>query len=409
MPTQELKMESTTTPSNDGVRKVRKRTILFVTGAPGYGGTEKHLIELLNRLDANSVQVVILCVKTDPFTERLNGYSGAKITVKRENELKTLRDWYRVFRDIKPDVAVFVYGWIWCLPTIASIGARLAGVRRCFAIHHLIPLPPPEPKVVGIGSLRDVWRHIFGRRRRKVLSARIPPNLCNKTICVSHAVRKSLLQEYGFPARKTVTVHNGVSVSEFAPSGNGGAAIRTKLGLRADEFVLVSSARLSEEKGIDILLLAMSEVLRRRLSCKCIMVGDGHLKDKLAEQVRTLGLTHHVFMEGFQEDVKPYLLAGDALVLTSYREGLPFAVLEAMACGLPCIVTNVGGNAEAVAHNVNGLVVNAGSVDEVVDAISYLLTHPQERTRMSLVARSRACEQFDIEERMTEIKQVILN
>jgi glycosyltransferase involved in cell wall biosynthesis len=390
-------------------RPVQTQTILFITSCSAYGGTEKHLLELLSRLGESGVQIVILCVGKDPYTERLNGCSGMNITVRRENKLKSLRDWYQVFREIKPDVAVFVYGWIWCLPTIASVAARLAGIRRCFAIHQLIPLPPPEPRVSRIKSPRDVWRRVFGRRRRRILSARIPPNLCNKTICVSHAVRQALVRDYRFPSKKTVTIHNGASVSEFAPSGNGGAAIRTKLRLRADEFVLVSSARLSEEKGIDILLLAMSEVLRRGLSCKCIVVGDGHLKDKLAEQVRTLGLTQHVFMEGFQEDVKPYLLAGDAFVLTSYREGLPLAVVEAMACGLPCIVTNVGGNTEAVAHNVNGLVINPGSVDEVVEAICYLLTHPQERARMSVVARSRACEEFDIEARMAEIKQVILN
>jgi glycosyltransferase involved in cell wall biosynthesis len=106
--------------------------------------------------------------------------------------------------------------------------------------------------------------------------------------------------------------------------------------------------------------------------------------------------------------VKPYLCAGDVFTLTSYREGLPFAVLEAMACGLPCVVTNVGGNAEAVIQNSNGLVVNAGSVDEVVEAISFLMSHPEERAQMSRVARVRACEEFDIETRMAEIKRVIL-
>ena len=80
-----------------------------------------------------------------------------------------------------------------------------------------------------------------------------------------------------------------------------------------------------------------------------------------------------------------------------------------MACELPCIVTNVGGNAEAVAHNDTGVIVKAGSPDEVADAVSYLLTHPEERARMSRAARLRVCEAFDIEKRMTEIIEVILN
>jgi glycosyltransferase involved in cell wall biosynthesis len=169
----------------------------------------------------------------------------------------------------------------------------------------------------------------------------------------------------------------------------------------------VCAARLSHEKGIDILLQAISRLLQNNISCKCIVVGEGYLRDDLLEMIRALGLTQHVFMEGFQEDVRPYLLAGDTFVLVSYYEGLPFAVLEAIACALPCLVTNVGGNAEAVAHKSTGLVVKAGSVDEVVEAITYLMNHPEERAQMSRAARSRVCEQFDIEATMKEIKDVI--
>jgi glycosyltransferase involved in cell wall biosynthesis len=80
-----------------------------------------------------------------------------------------------------------------------------------------------------------------------------------------------------------------------------------------------------------------------------------------------------------------------------------------MACGLPCIVTDVGGNAEAVTHQVDGLVVPPGSVDAVADAISYVATHPHERARMSRMARATACEAFDIDKNMAEIRSVILS
>jgi glycosyltransferase involved in cell wall biosynthesis len=217
------------------------------------------------------------------------------------------------------------------------------------------------------------------------------------------------VRDYRFPPEKTVTIHNGVSVSTFCPSGSEGIAVRDTLGLHPEEFVLVCTARLSGEKGIDILLLAMSELLRRNVSCKCIIVGDGYLRENLSEQVRELGLAGHIFLLGFQKDVRPYLLAANAFVLTSHSEGLPFAILEAMACGLPCIVTNVGGNAEAVVHNVTGLLVKAGCPGEVAEAVSYLWTHPEERARMSQTARLRVCEEFDMEAKMAEIKRVILN
>jgi glycosyltransferase involved in cell wall biosynthesis len=401
--------ESSRRVQDDGVRKQRKRTLLFVTNAFSYGGSEKHLLDLLERLENRNVQSIILSTDSDPFTGRLKKGCHSSVSIRSEQSLKSIKDWRRVFREIKPDVVILIYGTLWMLPWFAAAAARLAGVQKLYAIQHLMSLAPPEPRVSKIRSPRDVWRRIFGRRVRRILSARIPPNLCNKTICVSNAVCDSLIQQYHFPARKMLTIHNGISLREFAPGQSDGIAIRTKLEIRSDEFVLVCTARLSAEKGIDILLSAMSRVIQKDTSCKCLIIGEGALKEELLEQVKSLGLGRHVFMEGFHADVRPYLSAADAFVLTSHIEGLPFSVLEAMASGLPCIVTKVGGNAEAVIQNVNGLVVNPGSVDEVAQAIIYLLTHPQERARMARASRSRVCEEFDIEAKMAEIKRLILS
>jgi L-malate glycosyltransferase len=229
------------------------------------------------------------------------------------------------------------------------------------------------------------------------------------TICVSNALRDCLVKDFGFPARRVTTIHNGVSLSEFAPSDGRGAEVRKKLGISEDEFVLVCVARLSGQKGIDILLEAIAQVFRAGFECKCLIVGDGPLKEQLIEQASKSGLAGQVLFEGFREDVRPYLHASSAFVLTSHREGLPLSILEAMACGLPAVVTDVGGNAEAVTHQITGLVVPTGSVEALADAISYLASHPEERERMARAARARARDAFDIEGAMAKIRQVILS
>lgn len=389
---------------SESIRCVESRTVLFVTNTIGYGGSEKHLLEIIDRLGDSGVRPMILCAKTDPFSAHLNNHTNV---IRCENALQSAWGWFRVFRDIRPDVVVFIYGTLLDIPWYASAAARLALVRWLYGIQHLIA--PPLPPRVEVRSIRDVLRLLIGKRARRLMSANVAPRLCDKTICVSNAVRDSLVLDYYFPPEKTVTIHNGVSISTFAPSGSEGIAVRDKLGIHSEEFVLVCAARLSGEKGIDILLLAMGELVSRNVLCKCIIVGDGYLREKLSEQVQQLGLAGHIFILGYQKDVRPYLLAANAFVLTSHKEGLPFAILEAMACGLPCIVTNVGGNAEAVVHNVTGLVVTAGSPCEVAEAVSYLLAHPEVRARMSRAARLRVCEEFDIEARMAEIERVILN
>lgn len=233
--------------------------------------------------------------------------------------------------------------------------------------------------------------------------------LCDITICVSNAARDSLVNDYLFPAKSTITIHNGVAASDFFPADSTSSAVRTKLGIQPGDFVLVCTARLVESKGVDILLQAMTRLLHDGLLCKCIIVGDGPLKAQLLKQSTALGLTNRVFFEGFQDDVRPYLQAGNVFVFTSLTEGgTPFSVLEAMACGLPCVVSDVGGNAEAITHGKQGFVVKAGCVNETAEAIAYLANHPHERNQMSGMARHRVSELFDIESKMAEVKRVIL-
>jgi len=431
MSTHHSQLVETATPSNEKGRALPRRPsqkILFVTNTNEYGGAEKHLLDLIARLRGPGVRLCILCLDQDLFTQRLGSDRDVEVTTLK-NTPRSLWDWIWLFRSFKSDIVVFIHGVFWAIPSVAPIGAWLAGIRKRYSIQHLmIPRDPVSPQVWAVvkhrRSLRGRVGRVLGRQEpdwmaklplRVIASMSSPAQLrrsahfYSTAICVSNALRDSLVKDFGFPVNKVKTIHNGVSITEFVPSERRGSEVREKLGLGKDEFVLVCVARLSGQKGIDILLQAMARVLRDGVPCKCIIVGDGPLKAQLLQHASTIGLSGHVFFEGFHEDVRPYLQAGSAFILTSHREGLPLSILEAMACGLPAVVTNVGGNPEAVTHQVNGLVVPPGSVDAVIDAISYLASHPEERTRMSKSARARARESFDIENAMAEIRQVILS
>lgn len=386
----------------------RNPSILFVIDTTEYGGAEKHLIELVSSFRGSPFEPSILCYGPDFYSDRLNQSGNSRIIVKCKQQPTSFLGWVRDFRDAQPDVVVFVYGGLWSFRWYVTIAACMAGVRRRFSIHTLFSDPQVPARLRG-RPIRNALRKLLGRRTPRLLALRISPLLCRMTICVSDAVRESLIRNYGFPARKMTTVHNGANVVEFVLCERNRVAVRARLGLSAEDFVLVCTARLSKIKGIDILLSAMAKVVHGGTSCRCIIVGDGPLREDLSRQMRDLDLRGHVFFEGFQEDVRPYLQAASAFVLTSHREGLPLSIVEAMACGLPCVVTNVGGNAEAVTHKLHGFVVSPGSVAEVADAISYLAKHPEERAQMSGRARLRACTEFNMEDRIAEIKRIIFS
>lgn len=382
------------------------KTVLFVTDTEIYGGLEVHLLGMIRRFRGPGVQLSILNVGPDLYTERMDWDEPAHVNVVCKSKPMSMWKWFRAFREAKPDVVVFCCAWLGAFPWYVSVAAWLAGVGKRYSIQHL--LPPAIKKVEG-NSFRSALRRSIGGAARRRFGWRVPATFWNKTICVSNAVRDSLVRNYRFPKKKTITIYNGISVSKFAPDENVGSTVRVRLGVKPEEFLLVCAARLSEQKGVDILLDAIARVLRDGVQCKCVIVGDGPLRTQLSEQSQKLGLSGQVCFEGFREDVLPYLQSANAFILTSRFEGLPLSILEAMACGLPCIVTDVGGSAEAVTDKVNGLVVSPESVDAVASAISFLATHPIEHERMARMTRAKVCESFDIEHSVAELGRVILS
>jgi glycosyltransferase involved in cell wall biosynthesis len=371
-----------------------KKIVFVLPKASEFGGLERSLLDLLPRLAGWQLDPSIVCFDEDAIRRHLDGGVKAQIIARARKE--SLWGWLRTVQGAQPDIIVFLYRGIESFSWRAPAAAWLAGVRKRFSIHRRTadPLPPP----VRGRSPRNLLRRLIGRRARHLLRVRLAGRLSHQTVCVSDAVRDVLVDAYGYPSRRTITVRSGVSTSSFDRSETAGAAVRARLGIARGDFVLVSTARLAESKGIDILVQAVSRVVRQGISCRCIIVGDGPAKAKLAEQANLLGLWDHIFFEGFQEDVRPYLQA----------EGLPLAVLEAMACGLPCIVTNVGGLAEAIQDQHAGLLVPADSVEATAEAILDLATHPEKRAEMAGMARQTACQSFDMDSRIEELKRVLL-
>ena len=132
---------------------------------------------------------------------------------------------------------------------------------------------------------------VRGARKMAAIPAAAPTSMlrtnltgyvCHKTICVSDAVRDALIGNYRFPQRKTITIRNGVTALQtLCLSEEVAGCSRTRLGISPEDFLLVCVARLSQEKGVDIVLHAVSRVLRQGIPAKCIILGDGPLKEKL--------------------------------------------------------------------------------------------------------------------------------
>jgi len=142
--------------------------------------------------------------------------------------------------------------------------------------------------------------------------------------------------------------------------------------------------------------------------CHFVIVGEGPLREKLANDIDTLGLRNHVHMAGLQNDIFRIYPSLDLVVSTSYSEGMPLAVLEAMGSGLPVVATNVGGLIDIVEAGYTGMLNNAGDVAGIAHNVVSLMSDGFTRREMGKAARKRVEENFDLNESVRLTSELLL-
>ena len=165
---------------------------------------------------------------------------------------------------------------------------------------------------------------------------------------------------------------------------------REVLGLRDDELVIGTVGSLTPKKDQATLIDAAALLAPKHPSLRVVIVGGGRLEAQLASNVRRLGLEKTISMVGCRDDVLQILPAFDVFALSSRYEGLPLALVEAAATGLPCVATSVGGVSEVVEDGETGLLVPPADADALAGALDKLLRDPELRSKMGERATARA-------------------
>lgn len=245
---------------------------------------------------------------------------------------------------------------------------------------------------LGVGS--DVHTNPYGSRGMRELTRRAIEG-SDRVAAVSRALARQIL-DLGQPRRRIATIYNGVDTDTFAPMPERRSALRRELGLpdRGPGMVMVS--RLARAKGARELLEAFGELEARYEDAWLAIVGDGPESSVLRRRAASLGVASKVFFPGAQphESIPLWLNAADVFVLPSYNEGLPNVVMEAMACGLPVVATDVGGTAEAVEEACTGFLVPPRSAAELVRPLERLLSDQALRLQFGHAGRDRAARVF---------------
>jgi glycosyltransferase involved in cell wall biosynthesis len=201
------------------------------------------------------------------------------------------------------------------------------------------------------------------------------------------------LTAHGFHLPDIRLIPNGVDIAHFHPTPTS-----TSLGDGSQVVVCVSILRY--EKGIDVLLQAwrlVQEQLGHSSQAQLIIVGDGPLQEQLECMAKALGIADSVEFAGLQSNVPIQLHRGNLAVLPSRFEGMPNAVLEAMACGLPCVATRVSGSEDIIQHGINGLLVEPQDYENMAKALLTLLCDPVLAKKYGHAARIRIEQHYSFQ------------
>jgi glycosyltransferase involved in cell wall biosynthesis len=205
----------------------------------------------------------------------------------------------------------------------------------------------------------------------------------DKIIVVSRAdMRKGLKNRIGCPEKYSL-IRYGIDLSAFALGDPG---IKPELGIKPDELVVGMVACFKPQKSpLDFILMA-DLVLKSHSQARFILIGDGILRPRIEALVNKLGLRDKLTLSGWRRDIPRILAACDIFALTSYWEGFPIAVLEAMAASKPIVATDTAGITEIIRDGENGYLVKPGDIWKMAEKISLLLDDSPLRERMGRAA-----------------------
>lgn len=255
-------------------------------------------------------------------------------------------------------------------------------------------------------------KHWIADRKRRAIAYRVLSRLGVPVVAVSEDLARYLAQGLAIPRERIRLVHNGIpmlkravgdpgtaqaarrsSASEHTSAAVDRAEIRRAVGLPDAGVLILAVGNLYPVKDHATLLRALPELPGARVA----IAGRGDEEPKLRQLAAELGIETRVHLLGLRDDVDRLLAAADLFVQPSRSEGLPLAVLEAMAAGLPVVATQVGGMAEAVVDGETGILVEPARPDELARALRLLLESEALRTRMGRAARARAEAEFSVE------------
>jgi glycosyltransferase involved in cell wall biosynthesis len=350
----------------------------FVLHAMQVAGAEVLVAETIRRLGSR-VQPVVFCLDhVGTLGERLR-LEGVDVMAFGRRPGLDLRITWPMAREIRARRLDVVHAHQYTPFFYAALAARLSGVR---------------PRVIFTEHGRHYPDVVSAKRR--LANRLLFDHLADHVNAVCAFSARSLSERDGFRPDRIEVIENGVELKRYGRPADA-SALRTSLGLDPARRYIVTVARFHPVKDHRTLLHAFAEVAGIRPDVDLLLVGDGSLRGELERLAGDLGVHERVRFMGVRDDVAEILRAADLFALTSVSEAASITLLEAMASGLPVVVTAVGGNPEIVRDGIDGLLAPRGNAHAIAEAFLHVLDDPRAAAAMGGAAADRARSRYHLD------------
>jgi glycosyltransferase involved in cell wall biosynthesis len=300
-------------------------------------------------------------------------------------------------REIRPGADRQVYGFLkqqlrTLAPFIVHTHSSKAGFLGRLAAHACA-----VPRIIHTPHVFP-FQWTTGLKRSFYLSLeRFAAGRCHSIVCVGKGQREDAVQRGGAPPEKLILIRNGVALPAPTTPGQR-ASLRVGLELPADVPTVGMVARLAPQKGVFTFLEAAARVQRQLPQAVFVLIGDGPLAAQVHARAAELHLGPPRFrLAGHLENAEKYYPAFDLLALTSHYEGLPYVLLEGMACGVPVVATDVLGSREVVIDGNSGLLTRPGDPADLAEKIISVLYSTTLRQTLAAGGRARVEKSFPLD------------
>ncbi len=345
-----------------------KITYMIDELATDLAGTENQLIKMINGLSKMGFDIRLVCFKDRPWLQKNASSLACETVVIEINRFKrpfTYLNYMKLVRFLRSSNPDIVHTFFPTANILGVIAARLAGTKAV------------------ISSRRDYGEWMNGRY---LMMTRFANRFVTKIVANSYKVKELTVEKEGADPSMVEVFLNGIDTVRFANIKRDNA-VKKNLKIPADDMIVGIVANFRPMKHHQTFLKAAVEILHKRRDVTFLLIGTGPLKEEMEALAMTLGISDKVRFTSSQDNVLPYLSIMDVGVNCSEGEGLSNAIMEYMSAGVPCVVSDAGGNPDLISNNFNGYTFKIDDHCALASLVLKLLD--DEETRMTFTNNAR--------------------